>query len=499
MFRLYIIFGTLISAGFSRKGSDDKKPHIIFILADDLGYNDVGYHKRNQIKTPCIDRLARGGTRLENYYVQPICTPTRSQLLSGRYQIHTGLQHSVIHPDQPFGLPLSNVLLPEQLKRCGYRTHMFGKWHLGFFKKDYLPWNRGFDNFTGILTGGADHFTYRKSYKGWQGRALYDAENGPTKRHNGIYSTTLYTNKAKEAIEGHDKSKSLFMYLAYQAPHTPLQAPRHYAKLYKHIKDPKRRSFARMVSYLDGSICKIVTSLRKKRMWKDTILVFSSDNGGQPLHGGNNWPLRGAKGTMWEGGLKSVGFVSGGYKIPKQFKSKQLFHVSDWMPTLMSAAKCPLLNGNMSIDGVSQWESLINKAPSPRIEILHNIDPLSVSFRKKKNAIRKGFDMHIKAAIRHGPWKLITGYPGPGGWTQPPEFKGRQINLPGYRKLFRLYNIDRDPYEKYDLSSERRGVVNYLLGRLAFYNDTAVPVWYPDHDRLANPRRRNGFWGPWVA
>ena len=139
--------------------NSDQPPNIIFILADDYGYHDIGYHG-SEIKTPNLDKLAESGVKLENYYVQPICTPTRSQLLSGRYQIHTGLQCGVIWAPQPNGIPLNDTLLPEKMKEVGYATHAIGKWHVGFYQPAYLPTRRGFDSFYGYLTGREDYLTH---------------------------------------------------------------------------------------------------------------------------------------------------------------------------------------------------------------------------------------------------------------------------------------------------------------------------------------------------
>lgn len=139
------------------------KPHLLFVLVDDYGYADIGYHNINAdglLSTPNLDKLASGGIKLEQYYVQPICTPTRSQLLTGRYQIHTGLQHGVIHPQMPSGVPTNMPMISNQLQNLGYRTHLVGKWHVGFYNNASCPWNRGFDTTLGYLGGEEDYWTH---------------------------------------------------------------------------------------------------------------------------------------------------------------------------------------------------------------------------------------------------------------------------------------------------------------------------------------------------
>ncbi|XP_055958189.1 cytochrome P450 4F6 [Patella vulgata] len=228
-----------------------RQPNIVFVFADDLGYHDVGYHG-SEIKTPNIDRLSSGGVRLENYYVQPVCTPTRSQFMTGRYQIHTGLQHGVIRPSQANALPRNSPTIAEKFQEVGYSTHAIGKWHLGFYKEKFLPTNRGFDSFYGYLTGAEDYFDHYRCFD-YCGYDLHDNDknifNG-----TGQYSTHLFTEKAIDVIRNHDQRKPLFLYLSYQAVHSPLQVPRSYIRQYDHFTDKNRRIYAGMVSCLDGNI-----------------------------------------------------------------------------------------------------------------------------------------------------------------------------------------------------------------------------------------------------
>ena len=200
-------------------------PHIVFILADDYGFNDVGYHNPH-IKTPNLDSLAADGVRLENYYVQPICTPTRSQLFSGRYQIHTALQHGIIWPSQANALPKNETTIANKLKESGYSAHMVGKWHIGFYRQEFIPTQRGFDSFFGYLIGGEDYYTNKNSH-GFPSEEFIHLNGFDLQRNEevadtaGKYSTFLFTDEAVEIIETHEPETPLFLFVAYQAVHSP--------------------------------------------------------------------------------------------------------------------------------------------------------------------------------------------------------------------------------------------------------------------------------------
>ncbi|KAJ8337599.1 hypothetical protein SKAU_G00365650 [Synaphobranchus kaupii] len=266
-----------------------------------VGFHDIGYHG-SDIRTPTLDKLAAEGVKLENYYIQPICTPSRSQLITGRYQIHTGLQHSIIRPRQPNCLPLDQVTLPQKLQEAGYATHMVGKWHLGFYKTECLPTRRGFDTYFGSLTGSVDYYTY-DSCDG-PGMCGYDLHEGETVAwgQGGKYSTHLYTQRVRKILAAHDPRRPLFIFLSFQAVHTPLQSPKEYLRQYRDVPNAARRKYAAMVSVVDEAVRNVTYALRKYGYYRDSVMVFSTDNGGQPFFGGSNWPLRGRKGTYWEGG-----------------------------------------------------------------------------------------------------------------------------------------------------------------------------------------------------
>ncbi|XP_077032907.1 arylsulfatase J isoform X2 [Agelaius phoeniceus] len=422
-----------------------------------------------------------------------------------RYQIHTGLQHSIIRPTQPNCLPLDNVTLPQKLKEVGYSTHMVGKWHLGFYRRECMPTQRGFDSFFGSLLGSGDYYTHFKcDSPGICGYDLYENNNAAWDHDNGIYSTQMYTQKVQQILASHNPRKPIFLYIAYQAVHSPLQAPGRYFEHYRSINNINRRRYAAMLACLDEAINNVTLALRKYGYYENSIIIYSSDNGGQPMAGGSNWPLRGSKGTYWEGGIRAVGFVHSPLLKNKGSVCKELVHITDWFPTLITLAEGQI-DEDIHLDGYDVWETISEGQRSPRVDILHNIDPI---YTKAKNGSwAAGFGIWntaIQSAIRVNHWKLLTGNPGYSDWVPPQAFSNagpnrwhnERVSWSAGKTVW-LFNITADPYERVDLSAQHPEVVKQLLRRLSQFNKTAVPVRYPPKDPRSNPKLNGGVWGPW--
>ncbi|XP_024918410.1 arylsulfatase B [Cynoglossus semilaevis] len=487
------------------------QPNIVFIMADDYGWHDIGYHG-SEIHTPHLDKLSASGVRLERYYIQPICTPSRNQLMTGRYQIHTGMQHSIILPCQPYCVPLEEKLLPQYLKEAGYSTHMVGKWHLGMYKKDCLPTRRGFDTYFGYLLGSEDYYAHTRCYHNvTHTSCALDFRDGEevASEYKGQYSAEIFSQKAVSLIEKQDHNKPFFLYVSLQSVHEPLQVPDHYLEPYGFIEDPDRKMYAGMVSAMDEAVANITAALQRTGHWENTVLVFSTDNGGQTLCGGSNWPLRGRKGTLWEGGVRGVGFVAGPLLKQSGTVNYELIHISDWLPTFVALAGGST-NTSKPLDGFNVWPTISYGVASPRLELLHNIDPLYTNGRlcpKRRNLTLAsgdswssfGFNVSIHAAIRSSNWKLLTGDPGCDQWFPRPGDNTSDSSQPteNPQKPVQLFDIINDPEERIDLSDEFPEVVNHLLSRLNQYQKTAVPVNFPPNDPRCDPGA-TGVWGPWA-
>jgi arylsulfatase I/J len=365
------------------------KPNIVFILADDLGWKDVGYHG-SDIETPNIDKLAQAGARLEQFYSQQICTPSRAALMTGRYPIRYGLQMAVIPSAGWYGLATDEWLLPEALKQAGYQTAIVGKWHLGHIDRKYWPSQRGFDYSYGPLIGEIDHFKHEShGVTDWYRNNKLVKEPG--------YDTQLFGADAVRLINAHDTKSPLFLFLAFTAPHTPYQAPQNYIDRYKAIADPMRRTYAAQITAMDDEIGKVIDALDKRNMRDNTLIFFVSDNGGtrSNLFVGeaavkgelppNNGPYRDGKGSVYEGGTRVVALANWPGRI-KPGIVNEMMHIVDIYPTLgglggMQSGK------NKPFDGVDAWPTISEGRPTARDEVVYNVEP-------------------YRAAVRKGDWKL---------------------------------------------------------------------------------------------
>lgn len=496
-------------------------PNVLILIADDLGWHDIGLHN-DLFQTPNIDALIKESIKLDNYYVNPICTPTRSVLLSGRYQIHTGLQHGVILEGQRIGFPLSDILLPEALRDCGYRNHLVGKWHLGFYREEMLPENRGFETHFGYLGGAEGHYSRSQCTGHWGHEynppnglvcGMDFRDSGSNRNITNQYSSDLYTDRIEEIVSNHNTNEPLFLYAGLQNVHFPLEAPTEYLEYYSWIQDHDRRIFAAMTMALDHSIGRIVNSFKQRGIWDNTIVYFTTDNGGSSLYGGNNFPLRGIKATLWEGGIKGIGSI----KIPgiSPDTRNQMVHVSDIMPTMLNLTNCQVdKKDERKFDGNDQSEMLKFGGQSPTDQFLINIDPFNT--RPSKSDKRKwnsDFDVTVQAGLRWGEWKILTGDPGgPSGWIFPPELQSKKLSFAPkmsqyedpkfiksqWKRRVALFNIAQDPLETADLSDKRPDIVEIMLDKLSAYNKTAVPPQPQVWDWAANPDFHNGFWQPWI-
>jgi arylsulfatase A-like enzyme len=450
-FGLFLLGTSLLGLAAPPAGAAQApKPNIVFLLADDLGWSDVSYHG-GEIKTPNLDQLAARGAKLEQFYVQPVCSPTRAALLTGRYPMRHGLQVGVVRPWAQYGLPLEEQTLAQGLKQAGYFTAICGKWHLGHFQKPYLPTPRGFDHQYGHYNGALDYFTHeRDGGFDWH-------RNGETCRDEG-YTTELIGNEAVRLIEHHDFKQPLFLYVPFNAPHTPLQARPEDLQLYEHIPNRTRRAYAAMVHCEDLQVGRIVAALEKRGVATHTLFIFSSDNGGPLGSGATNGRLRAGKGTLYEGGTRVAAFATWPGRIPAGAVIHEPLHIVDWYPTLLGLAGAEVKQ-KLPLDGRNIWPVLAEGARTPHADILLNTTPNN-------------------GAIRMGDWKLVLNGGRPdaadGISPVPAKRKGNRARPAGDENV-ELFNLAEDPYEQRNLAAQHPEKVNALRARLDAYARQAVP------------------------
>lgn len=428
---VWILVAAVLPARRELSATEVKRPNIVYILADDLGYADCGFNGGTQIATPELDKLASAGTILKSFYVQPVCSPTRAALMTGRYPIRHGLQVGVIRPRVPFGLPLDERMLSTALQEAGYYTAICGKWHLGEFREEYRPHRRGFDHSYGHYFGMLDYFTHERD-------GIIDWYRNGERVHEEGYTTHLIAREAVRLIENHDFAQPLFLYVPFNAVHTPLQVPDEYLQPYQHLPE-RRRKLAGMLAAMDESVGQIVAAIEGRGVRDNTLFIFSSDNGGPaPGRLTDNTPLRGGKASVYEGGVRVCAFVTWDGVIPAGSQSAEPLHVVDWYPTLLGLAGGRLDGpGQLPLDGRDIWSTLVAGAPSPHEEILLNAAP-------------KG------GAIRVGDWKL-------------------KIDRTKEGERVELFNLVDDLSEQQNLAEQMPEQVRLLRQRYDRFEAEAVP------------------------
>ncbi|WP_282072503.1 sulfatase-like hydrolase/transferase [Polaribacter atrinae] len=356
-------FSLLISFNFmqAQKSDEIKKqsPNIIIILADDLGYNDVGFNGCKDIPTPNIDKIATNGVKFTNAYVSyAVCGPSRAGLITGRYQDRFGFgRNPLFAPNDPaMGLPLSEETLASALKKANYKSVALGKWHLGAHKSQ-RPLQRGFDDFFGFLSGGHQYFPELWTLKDeYEVKSQFDAYKTKLLRNEirieeKEYLTDALSREAVNYIEKY-KEEPFFMYLAYNAPHAPMQATDNYLKRFPKIKDKKRKTYAAMVSAMDDGVGKVMNKLEALGLTENTIVFFLSDNGGpEKNNGSDNGALRAGKGQLFEGGIHVPFAMQWPGKIPSGSIYESAIISFDIFATAIDNASKPIETKN-ELDGV---------------------------------------------------------------------------------------------------------------------------------------------------
>ena len=431
----------------------ERPPSLVYFLVDDLGYADVGFNGGKDARTPNIDRLAKEGAVLSSYYVQPVCSPTRAALMTGRYATHTGV-YSVVRPGAPWGLPLAERLLPQALREAGYTTAICGKWHLGEFEPAYMPTRRGFDHQYGHMFGALDYFTHIRD-----GKPDWYRDDKPLKEEG--YSTHLVSKEACRLVRAQPAGKPLFLYVPFNGVHGPHQVPEAYKKAYPDLTGV-RQTMAGMISAVDEAIGQIAAALDEKGMRTNTLIIFSSDNGGPgPGRVTMNTPLRAGKGTLYEGGVRGCAFATWPGRIPAGTTNHEPMHAVDWYPTLLKFAGASPKQ-KLATDGLDYGPTLTRGAKSPHDAILLvGASP-------------------AKAAVRMGNWKLLLNATDKDAGETP----GDEPKTTGQVEL---YNLAEDVSESKNLAATQPEKVTQLRARLDAFLKNAVPPG----SEAAKPAARN--------
>lgn len=407
----------------------DARPNIVLILADDLGYGSLGAYGEKEIPTPNIDSIAKNGAKMTNGYVScPICAPTRAGLMTGRYQQRFGFEHNpgpARQANDNFGLPIDQTTIAEVLKKNGYRTGMFGKWHLGY-KPELQPTARGFDEFFGFLSGARSYFPGRRTDPILRGtKQVPDPE----------YLTEALAQEAV-AFMGQKSDQPFFVYLPFNAVHAPMEAPAKYTEPFPELTGT-RKTYAGMQAGLDAAVGKVLDAIKTKGIEKNTVVFFLSDNGGPTQQTtSSNKPLRGVKGQMYEGGIRVPFMVQWQGKVKPGTVVQDPCFSLDIFPTVLEIAGISKEEQKEKQDGRSLMPALqgSQSAKSPR----------AIFWR-----------MGAQFAVRSGDWKMVSS-------------RGR----------VELFNLKSDMAETSDLSASEPEKLKELQALYAAWNkENKAPLW----------------------
>lgn len=433
-----------MASGFAAAPAE-RQPNLVLIVADDLGYADVGFHGSKDVETPHLDRLARQGVRSTNAYVTaPQCSPTRAGLMTGLYQQRFGYEH--IAPDRfEKGLPPELKIMPAYLREAGYYTGLIGKWHLGH-TEPYRPERRGFDEFFGFVAGG---HRYLESRPGEPVTSPYAPLITPQgEKHFKGSLMDILADEAAAFIE-RNRARPFFLYVAFNAPHFPMEAPPELEAQFSHIEDPKRRAYLALVKSLDIAVGRVMAQLEASGLEKETLVVFTNDNGGvgNALSPSSNAPLRGIKGEVLEGGIRVPWLWHWPGKLKPGVHHDPII-VLDLLPTFLRLASAPVPEG---LDGADVWPSVCGQG-KPAREYLY---------------WRFNFRGTPQGAVRKGPWKYFVGVPR----------SLHETHAPGEY----LYNLDEDIGERRDVSAQHPEIFSELrTAYQAWSAQMQEPAWPSD-------------------
>ncbi len=385
--RLVLLVLSVLCAGLASPAAAQslRRPNIVLIVADDMGYAEMGTQGNTDVPTPHIDSLAKQGVRFTGGYVSaPLCAPTRAGLMTGRYQQRFGFETNPgpeDYADEKFGLPRSEPTIAERLKSGGYATGMFGKWHLGY-KPELQPTARGFDEFFGFLSGANNYLP-----GGRRGGSRNPVLRGTQPVAEKEYLTDAFGREAVTFIDKH-RDRPFFLYLPFNAVHAPLEAIDKYLRRFDAIKDPTRRTFAAMLSAMDDNIGRVLDALRKHGLEDQTLVFFISDNGGPTSQTtSSNLPLRGSKGQLLEGGIRLPFIIQWKGRLPAGKVDDRPVIQLDVLPTAMAAAGLAI-SPDWKLDGVNLLPFLNGEKAGPPHDTLY-------------------WRIQNQHAIRRGDWKLV--------------------------------------------------------------------------------------------